>query len=113
MRLAIDDFGTGYSSLSYLHRFPVDDAQDRPLVHRRRSRERRSRRSFSRSCGWADDFSLRPVAEGIETEEHLDHLRNTGCDLVQGHFFAAPLSEQQVRKGLQKGTFTWPAKTAV
>ena len=41
-------------------------------------------------------------------EEQLDHLRNTTCDLVQGYLFAAPLSEQQIREGLQRGTLTWP-----
>jgi diguanylate cyclase (GGDEF)-like protein/PAS domain S-box-containing protein len=86
---AIDDFGTGYSSLVYLKRFPVDaikidgafvrdivdDAGSRAIVH-----------SVVSLC---EAMSLDIVAEGIETEEQLEILRDLGCSRAQG-FLVAP-----------------------
>jgi EAL domain-containing protein (putative c-di-GMP-specific phosphodiesterase class I) len=55
----------------------------------------------------ADDLHLRTVAEGVETQEQLSQLRTTKCELVQGYLFAVPLSEQQIRRGLQHGELRW------
>jgi diguanylate cyclase (GGDEF)-like protein/PAS domain S-box-containing protein len=90
--VALDDFGTGYSSLSYLHRFPFEKLKiDRSFVSQLRPRSRQ----------WAivqavvdlgHTLRMRVVAEGIETDEQLQLLREMGCDEAQGWRFARPLS---------------------
>ena len=87
----MDDFGTGYSSLSYLSRFPVDILKmDRSFLRDGasargvRARDRGRRRSARRS-------NLEVVAEGIEIPEQWTTLRDLGCELGQGFFFARPM----------------------
>ena len=91
VRLAIDDFGTGYSSLVYLKRMPVDaikvdrsfvdglgdDAEDTAIV--------------SSVVRLAHAVGVQAIAEGVETAEQQAHLRELGCDLAQGYYFAAPM----------------------
>jgi diguanylate cyclase (GGDEF)-like protein/PAS domain S-box-containing protein len=89
VRLALDDFGTGYSSLSYLSRFPVDILK--------------MDRSFLRDGATPDTglatavvalgatLNLEVVAEGIELPEQWHRLRDLGCELGQGFYFARPM----------------------
>jgi diguanylate cyclase (GGDEF)-like protein len=91
LRLAIDDFGTGYSSLAYLKRLPVqtikidrsfvmemcEDASDATIV--------RSTVDLGRNLG------LDVVAEGVETEEVWNALRDLGCTLAQGYLIGKPM----------------------
>lgn len=93
VRLAIDDFGTGFSSLSYVHRLPAHTLKiDKSFV----------RRIEGPRCGpglvdtivqIAHGMGMDAVAEGIETQAQLDHLRAVGCDYAQGYLLAAPLDE--------------------
>jgi len=92
VKLAADDFGTGYSSLSYLHQFPLDTLK--------------IDRSFTRSIGpsggraeivgsilpLAKTLRLNVIAEGIETAEQLQILRQMECAYGQGFYFAKPLA---------------------
>jgi diguanylate cyclase (GGDEF)-like protein len=95
-RLAIDDFGTGYASLTYLQRFPVSVIKiDRTFVRDMASGGPslaivRSTIELARSLG------LTVVAEGIEDRESADTLREIGCDLAQGYYFARPGSAQEI-----------------
>jgi EAL domain-containing protein (putative c-di-GMP-specific phosphodiesterase class I) len=101
VRLALDDFGTGYSSLSYLRSFPLDVLKiAKPFVDGVTGR--REERSFVRMIiELARTLGLEVVAEGIETAEQLDVLRDMGCDLGQGFYLSPPLStatiEERVR----------------
>ena len=89
MRLALDDFGTGYSSLSYLSRFPVDILKmDRSFLSG----------GASPSSGLATavvalgaTLDLEVVAEGIEFPEQWHALRDLGCEMGQGFYFARPM----------------------
>ena len=89
VRLALDDFGTGYSSLSYLSRFPVDILKmDRSFL----------RDGASPSSGLATavvalgaTLDLEVVAEGIEFPEQWHTLRDLGCEMGQGFYFARPM----------------------
>jgi diguanylate cyclase (GGDEF)-like protein/PAS domain S-box-containing protein len=107
VELSIDDFGTGYSSLSYLHQLPVNEIKiDRSFVT--------AMTESSEGAGLvrtivqlAGDLNLRTVAEGVETQEQLDELRSTDCELVQGYLFDPPLTEHQIRERLKHGALAW------
>jgi diguanylate cyclase (GGDEF)-like protein len=102
LRLAVDDFGTGYSSLSYLRRLPVHelkidqsfvsgmltDPQDEVIV--------RSTVDLGHNLG------LRVVAEGVESREVLDRLREMGCDIAQGYGISEPLSAADLRDWVRR-----------
>ena len=95
--LALDDFGTGYSSLSYLQRFPVDVLKvDKSFVDelgRGRDGDSRLARAI---IGLGRMLQLEITAEGIERAEQLASLRELGCDLGQGYYFAKPLAAPEM-----------------
>jgi diguanylate cyclase (GGDEF)-like protein len=91
LRVAIDDFGTGYSSLAYLQQLPVDSLKiDRTFIAAS-ARSRDSDPLIQTLVQLGRSLGLRTVAEGIEDEAQLAHLRELGCDTGQGYLFAPPL----------------------
>jgi diguanylate cyclase (GGDEF)-like protein len=96
VRVAIDDFGTGYSSLAYLRRFPMDIIKvaktfvDDIAVDPQASAVARAIVQLGRL------LHLTTIAEGIEDTDQLDWLREFGCELGQGYFFAKPLEATEV-----------------
>ncbi|HIK10205.1 MAG TPA: EAL domain-containing protein [Oscillatoriaceae cyanobacterium M33_DOE_052] len=91
IQLAIDDFGTGYSSLSYLHSFPVDMLKvDRSFVNGLPG----NKENFGlvvAIINIARTMGMTVVAEGIETDEQLGHLRDLNCRFGQGYLFSKPV----------------------
>lgn len=101
VRLSMDDFGTGYSSLSQLKRFPIyklkidrsfvcdlgDDANDRAIV--------------SAIVRMAQALGMQTTAEGVETEDQLNFLREQGCTEVQGYYCGRPMPAAQLQALLQ------------
>jgi EAL domain-containing protein (putative c-di-GMP-specific phosphodiesterase class I) len=98
LKLSIDDFGTGYSSLSYLKQFPIDRVKlDQSFVRGLPSDPDDLAISIA-VLGMAQTLRLRVMAEGVETQEQLDFLRQVGCDEAQGRLLSGPLrSDDLVR----------------
>jgi diguanylate cyclase (GGDEF)-like protein/PAS domain S-box-containing protein len=93
VRLAMDDFGTGYSSLSYLSRFPVDVLKmDRSFLTGGASPEASGLATAVVALGRTLDLEV--VAEGIEFSEQWETLRELGCGLGQGFYFAKPMQAE-------------------
>jgi diguanylate cyclase (GGDEF)-like protein len=91
LRVAIDDFGTGYSSLAYLQQLPVDSLKiDRTFIAAS-ARSHESDPLIQTLVQLGRSLGLRTIAEGIEDEAQLAHLRELGCDAGQGYLFAPPL----------------------
>lgn len=94
--LSIDDFGTGYSSLSYLKRFPVDILKvDRSFV-KDIPQDSNDMEITAAIIAMAQKLNLNVVAEGVETKEQIEFLKNNNCFIVQGYFFSPPLAEGDV-----------------
>lgn len=91
IRLAIDDFGTGYSSLSYLKRFPIQKLKIDQSFVQDVEKDSDSEAIVNAIIGLGISMNLTTVAEGVETQAHLDLMRAAGCDLVQGYFFGRPM----------------------
>lgn len=101
--LTVDDFGTGYSSLAYLKNFPIDalkidrsfitdvtlDASDATIT--------RAVLALSRS------LNLKCIAEGVETQEQLNFLRDMGCEMIQGYLVSAPAPAEDLETLLLRG----------
>ena len=100
--LSIDDFGTGYSSLSYLQQFPIDQIKiDRSFIGSMERREDsfeivKSILSLSKSLG------LSTVAEGVETRQQMDTLRQLSCESAQGYYFAKPMPADETLEYLKE-----------
>jgi EAL domain-containing protein (putative c-di-GMP-specific phosphodiesterase class I) len=94
--ISMDDFGTGYSSLSYLHSFPIDVLKiDRSFVGRI-SEGDQPLQIVRTIIELARVLKIDVVAEGIETSEQYQVLRELGCGFGQGYLFARPLPAEQV-----------------
>ena len=91
VRLSIDDFGTGYSSLSYLKRFEVDTLKIDQSFIRDLATDPEDAAIVRAIIQMAHSLGLRTVAEGVENQHVLDHLRLFHCDETQGYFHARPL----------------------
>jgi PAS domain S-box-containing protein/diguanylate cyclase (GGDEF)-like protein len=90
-QLIIDDFGTGYSCLSYLHQFPFDGLKlDRSFVSRL-GIDHQSETIIRTLMQLANNLHMAVVAEGIETLEQLNFLKQLNCSMGQGYFFSRPM----------------------
>jgi diguanylate cyclase (GGDEF)-like protein len=95
VKIAIDDFGTGYSSLATLQRFPLDTIKiDRSYIRDITSRGENSNLAEA-IIAMGKSLSLTVVAQGVETREQAEFLREHACDEVQGFYFNKPMSSDK------------------
>jgi diguanylate cyclase (GGDEF)-like protein len=102
VRISLDDFGTGYSSLGYLRRFPFDKMKiDRSFVQDLGSNKDTA--AIVRALiDLATNLGMTTTAEGVETREQLDWLRQECCTEIQGYLISRPVPQQDVPQLLQR-----------
>ena len=100
IRIAIDDFGTGYSSLNYLRRFPISTLKiDRSFI--RDVEHDSDDRAISQAIiVMAQSLNLGVVAEGVENAAQVEFLQGLGCTRIQGNYFSAPQSADEISRML-------------
>ncbi|MGA3156838.1 MAG: EAL domain-containing protein [Steroidobacteraceae bacterium] len=104
VKIAIDDFGAGFSSLATLQRFPLDTIKiDRSYIRNIVTREGDSNLTEA-IISMGKSLSLTVVAQGVETKEQADFLREHACDEFQGFYFNKPVSAPQFTELLQAQT---------
>ncbi len=95
IEIAIDDFGTGYSSLAYLKRFPLQKLKiDRSFIQDLNHKEE-SQAIVSAIIAMSRNLGLKVLAEGVETKQQFDYLKQQGCEQIQGYFFSPPLRAEK------------------
>ncbi|MFK7840124.1 MAG: EAL domain-containing protein [Bdellovibrionales bacterium] len=96
MHIAIDDFGTGYSSLSYLHYFPIDTLKiDQSFVNDM-IKDKNVMTLVRSMVQLSQSMNMKTIAEGVETQEQVEALKELGCDIAQGYFYAKPMPKSDV-----------------
>jgi diguanylate cyclase (GGDEF)-like protein/PAS domain S-box-containing protein len=95
VRLAIDDFGTGYSSLAQIKHFPVDTLKvDRSFI-RNIPQDAEDKAITEAIIAMGKTLSLTVVAEGVETQDQMEFLKDHSCDEMQGYYFSKPIIPEQ------------------
>ncbi|WP_221237165.1 sensor domain-containing protein [Roseospira goensis] len=89
--LSIDDFGTGYSSLNYLKTFPIDTLKIDQTFVRDVSRDSKDAAIIATIVSLARNLGFKVVAEGVESLEQMEFLRDNECSLFQGYWVSRPL----------------------
>lgn len=100
--IALDDFGTGYSSLSYLRKLPIDILKiDKSFIDDL-LKENKNMQIIGSIITLAHNLGISVVAEGIEEEVQVNHLRKLQCDYVQGFFIGKPMRVYELEEYIDK-----------
>lgn len=103
VRIALDDFGTGYSSLSFLQKFPFDKIKiDRSFVDAITSTKEDSRLIARAVVRFAVSLGKTTTAEGVETKEQFDILREDACIEAQGYYLGRPVGGDKVLEMIRR-----------
>jgi diguanylate cyclase (GGDEF)-like protein/PAS domain S-box-containing protein len=99
--LAIDDFGTGFSSLKNLKRLPIDRLKIDHSFLQGLGNSADSTAIIKTIIAMAHNLGTRVIAEGVETNQQRDFLKDHGCDEVQGYYFSRPVPHDEFSKLLK------------
>ncbi|WP_420474521.1 EAL domain-containing protein [Noviherbaspirillum sp. ST9] len=102
LRISLDDFGTGYSSLSHLSQLPIDKLKVDQSFVRHIQTDKRSLVITETVIGMGKKLGVEVVAEGIESEEALELLRERDCDMGQGYLFGKPMDAGQFEQWFRR-----------
>lgn len=100
--VSMDDFGSGYSSLNLLKELPFDTLKIDGEFFRNVSDLNRANIVVKNIIGLAKSLNMKVVAEGIETQDQVEFLRTTECDLIQGYYYSKPISAADFEKYMSK-----------
>lgn len=93
IKVSMDDFGSGFSSLNLLSEMPLDIIKlDRCFLHSN-ILQKKEKIVLSNIIRMAKELEITSLCEGVETEQQSDFLKEIGCDIQQGYYFARPLCE--------------------
>ena len=107
VRLALDDFGTGYSSLGYLKKAPFDKIKiDQSFVRGAASKTSRNSAIIRAIVTLAESLQMDTCAEGVETHDDLNLIRELGCSQIQGFIFGKPVEGSAARELIVGATAT-------
>ena len=95
-KIAIDDFGTGYSSLSYLKHLPIDRLKIDQSFIRDLAENEQDDAIVSTIISMAQHLQLEVIAEGVETPEQRNILRQKQCTHIQGYLYSPPIAPERV-----------------
>ena len=102
IEVQIDDFGTGYSSMGYLHKLPIDTLKiDRTFIGQL-GKTHNGKEIVHAILALAHSLGMKVIAEGVETEEQFNKLKEMNCEYAQGFLFARPLDGQKASELLEK-----------
>lgn len=102
VHLSLDDFGTGFSSLTYLRRFPFRTLKIDKSFVAMIEEDVAGAKVIGTIIRMASDNNMNVVAEGVETKEQLEYLKQYGCECIQGYYFSKPMREDDAIELLQK-----------
>ena len=101
-KILLDDFGSGFSSFGMLQDYDFDILKIDMSFIRKIGENPKTKSIVHSIIGMAHEIGIKTVAEGVETEEQVSFLRQSGCDYIQGYYYSKPLPEQEFVEFLEK-----------
>lgn len=101
-KILLDDFGSGFSSFGMLQDYDFDILKIDMSFIRKIGENPKTKSIVHSIIGMAHEIGIKTVAEGVETEEQVIFLRQSGCDYIQGYYYSKPLPEEEFVEFLEK-----------